>query len=269
MPPYSAAQKQQIAQFVNFTQAKDTVATKFLRQTRWNVEEAIDAFFQSPQGGSGINTAINQIFDKYRDSPEESPNGIGIEGAMRFLGDINVELDEVTCLAIAELLQSPSMGEFTRDEFLNGWRSVGCDTLAKMSTHASNLRARLPTEPDLFRRVYRFTFPLCLVQGQRNLQFEIAVEQWSLFFTTPKGGVAWNTRTTPWLDLWIEFLEGRGKRPVNKDLWQQAEVFMRKSHQDEEFGWWSEDGAWPGALDDFVAWVREKRGKGEVAMEVE
>ncbi|KAL2864446.1 uncharacterized protein BJX67DRAFT_361165 [Aspergillus lucknowensis] len=28
MPPYSAAQKQQIAQFVNFTQAKDSVATK-------------------------------------------------------------------------------------------------------------------------------------------------------------------------------------------------------------------------------------------------
>jgi DCN1-like protein 1/2 len=69
------------------------------------------------------------------------------------------------------------------------------------------------------------------------------------------------------LDWWVEFLEGRGKRPVNKDLWQQVEVFMRKSREDEDFGWWSEDGAWPGALDDFVAWVREKRGGG--AMEVE
>lgn len=43
---------------------------------------------------------------------------------MRYLGDINVELDEVTCLAIAELLKSPTMGEFTREGFLNGWRSV-------------------------------------------------------------------------------------------------------------------------------------------------
>jgi hypothetical protein len=34
---------------------------------------------------------------------------------------------------------------------------------------------------------------------------------------------------------------------VNKDLWEQVEVFMRKSLEDEEMGWWSPDGAWPGA----------------------
>jgi DCN1-like protein 1/2 len=43
MPPYSSVQKQQIAQFINFTQAKDTVAAKFLRAARWDVEQAIDA----------------------------------------------------------------------------------------------------------------------------------------------------------------------------------------------------------------------------------
>lgn len=44
---------------------------------------------------------------------------------MKFLGDIHVQLDEVTCLGIAELLKSPSMGEFTREGFVNGWKSVG------------------------------------------------------------------------------------------------------------------------------------------------
>lgn len=43
---------------------------------------------------------------------------------MRYLADINVELDEVACLAIAELLKSPSMGEFNREGFLEGWKSV-------------------------------------------------------------------------------------------------------------------------------------------------
>ncbi|KAL4968259.1 DCN1-like protein [Aspergillus stella-maris] len=251
MPPYSAAQKQQIAQFVSFTQAKDTVATKVNPPARYFTD---------------IETRTHWLLNIYY-SPEENPDTIGIEGAMRYFSDIKVELDEVTCLAIAELLQSPSMGEFTREGFLNGWRSVQCDTLQKMTAHASTLRARIPTDPSLFRKIYRFTFPLCLVQGQRNLQFEIAVEQWNLFFTPPKGGVAWNTHTTPWLDWWFEFLESRGKRPVNKDLWNQVEVFMRKSHEDENFSWWSEDGAWPGALDDFVGWVREKRGGN--GMEVE
>lgn len=60
-----------------------------------------------------------------KDDPEENPDGIGIEGAMKFLGDIQVQLDEVACLGVAELLQSPSMGEFTRDGFIAGWRSTG------------------------------------------------------------------------------------------------------------------------------------------------
>ncbi|BAE61219.1 unnamed protein product [Aspergillus oryzae RIB40] len=82
-------------------------------------------FFQSPQGAGGATSSINKIFDSYRDSPDDNPDGIGIEGAMKFLGDIQVQLDEVTCLGIAELLKSPSMGEFTREGFLNGWRAVG------------------------------------------------------------------------------------------------------------------------------------------------
>ncbi|PLB37038.1 defective in cullin neddylation 1 family protein [Aspergillus candidus] len=261
MPPYSSQQKQQITQFINFTQAKDTVAAKFLRAARWNVEEAVDAYFQSPQGTGGANTSsLGKIFDSYRDDPQDNPDGIGIDGAMKYLGDIHVQLDEITCLGIAELLKSPSMGEFTRENFLAGWRAVGCDTLDKMIAYANSLRTRIPTEPDLFRRIYRYTFPLCRMQGQRNLQFEIASEQWTLFFTADNGGVQWDTPTTPWLEWWIAFLEERGRKPVNKDLWEQLEVFMRKTREDERFGWWSADGAWPGALDDFVAWVQEKRG---------
>lgn len=98
------------------------------------------SFFQTPQSNSGITTSLNKIFDSYRgkltvsscvqpanppDDPQDNPDGIGIEGAMKFLGDIQVQLDEVACLGIAELLKSPAMGEFTREGFVNGWRSVG------------------------------------------------------------------------------------------------------------------------------------------------
>jgi hypothetical protein len=43
---------------------------------------------------------------------------------MKYFGDIKVGLEEVVCLAIAELLQSPSVGEFKREEFVNGWKAV-------------------------------------------------------------------------------------------------------------------------------------------------
>ena len=57
------------------------------------------------------------------DDPD-SPDEIGINGAMKYFGDLQVRLDEVACLAVAELLRSPSMGEFTREGFVEGWRGT-------------------------------------------------------------------------------------------------------------------------------------------------
>ncbi len=42
-------------------------------------------------------------------------------------------------------------------------------------------------------------------------------------------------------------------------MWDQTGVFVQKCLEDESMGWWSEDGAWPSVLDDFVGYVRERR----------
>ncbi|KAI5293033.1 Scaffold-type E3 ligase, partial [Ascosphaera acerosa] len=87
----------------------------------------------------------------------------------------------------------------------------------------------------------------------------IALDQWRLFFTSDKGGIDMNTATTPWLDLWLDFVTTKHKRPINKDLWEQVEVFLEAAKQDETLDWHSDDGAWPGAIDEFVGFVREFR----------
>jgi DCN1-like protein 1/2 len=46
------------------------------------------------------------------------------EGAIRFMEEIGVELDEATVLVIAELLQAPVIGEFKKDKFVEGWSSI-------------------------------------------------------------------------------------------------------------------------------------------------
>lgn len=52
-------------------------------------------------------------------------------------------------------------------------------------------------------------------------------------------------------------------------MWDQTGVFVQKSLEDESMGWWSEDGAWPGVLDDFVGYVRERRKANNNGMDVE
>ena len=42
---------------------------------------------------------------------------------MRYLSDLGVKLDEVVVLAILTELGAPTMGEFTREGFVNGWQN--------------------------------------------------------------------------------------------------------------------------------------------------
>lgn len=52
---------------------------------------------------------------------KEEPDKIGVEGSMKYLQDLGVKLDEVVVLAVLTELEAPTMGEFTRDGFIDGW----------------------------------------------------------------------------------------------------------------------------------------------------
>lgn len=43
---------------------------------------------------------------------------------MRYMADLQLNLDDVATLAIAEALSSPTMGEFNREGFVQGWKSL-------------------------------------------------------------------------------------------------------------------------------------------------
>jgi len=42
---------------------------------------------------------------------------------MQYLGELGVSLDEVVVLAILTELSAPTMGELTREGFVDGWKS--------------------------------------------------------------------------------------------------------------------------------------------------
>ena len=48
---------------------------------------------------------------------------------------------------------------------------------------------------------------------------------------------------------------------MNRDMWNMTYEFYKKTLEDESLGWWDEHGAWPGVVDDFVVYVKERREK--------
>ncbi|KAK5044788.1 hypothetical protein LTR84_010444 [Exophiala bonariae] len=234
-------------------------------------------FYQSGTSStpvSAVQQNLGKLFDQYRDNAAASPDKIGIDGAQVYLTEIGVELDEVAHLAICDLLQCPSIGEFERAAFVSGWRNLpgdkSYDTISRQSNYVSVLRQKLSTDTRYFKQVYRNAFKLAKPEGQRSVPMETAVDFWQMFFQAEKGGVQWNTTSTKWLDLWIEYYENNNKRPVNKDLWNMVGELVLKIKEPggENLTWWTEDGAWPMAVDDFVNFVKEKRKTQEDTMDV-
>ncbi len=234
---------------------------------------------------SPIQQNLSKIFDQYRgelkpwalttkdcgspptDNPKDAPDKIGIEGAQKYLTDLRVELDEVAHLAICDLLKCPSIGEFDRDAFISSWRSVSSgdhpyDTISRQAQYVDVIRKKLDSDSAFFKQVYRNAFKLAKPEGQRSVPMDSAIDFWNMIFREGKGGIEWNTPSTKWLDLWCEFYESQSKRPVNKDLWNMVGELVLRTREPggESLGWWTEDGAWPMAVDEFVAFIKDKRG---------
>ena len=70
---------------------------------------------------------------------DDEADSIGVEGSIRYLNDIGVELDEVVVLAILTEISAPTMGEISRKGFVDGWRSTRYKSLISI-----DLREILP-----------------------------------------------------------------------------------------------------------------------------
>ncbi|KAI8948250.1 DUF298-domain-containing protein [Xylaria longipes] len=266
MPPQTSAQKAAIANFVAITGASDRTASRYLKNSSYKLNEAVDAYFQTNGGGSGAaagagnrDAQLNQLFDSLRNEQEDGKDSLGADSAMSYLQSIGVGLEDASLFLAVELLQAPSIGEIPRTGFVSGWKDAGVEVKPEaQAAHLKYLAGLMTKERDLFRKVYRYAFVAGKESDQRALSLEMALLYWDTLFKKP--GQSWTGSSTRinWLNEWKTFLEENWKRSVNRDMWNQTLEFAFKSIDDESLGFWSEDGAWPGVIDEFVAWYKRK-----------
>lgn len=106
--------------------------------------------------------------------------------------------------------------------------------------------------------MYRHAFLAAKEPDQKAISLEYALIYWETLFTNP--GLAWSSSGHNWLGLWKEYLMAHWTRSINKDMWNQTLEFAYKTLEDGSLSFWSEDGAWPSVIDDFVSWCRESKG---------
>ncbi|KAK5698679.1 Scaffold-type E3 ligase [Elasticomyces elasticus] len=246
-----------------------TVPMKKKRVANYQVVQTA-SFFTNPTstGPSPARKTLNTTFDKFRDDVKNEPDLIDIGGTSKLLEQLQIPLDDVGTLIFSEIVSSPSLGKINREGFVDGWSEVNIDTLPKMRNYVLQRRSALQDDKESFKSVYNHTFTLPLAQGAKTLPLEVAIDMWQTLFTAPS--YDWRTQSTPWLDWWVEFLQAKKTKAVNRDLWKQTLSFALQAMDDENLSFWNEESSWPSVIDEFVEWVKtEKRPGGGEAMEVE
>ena len=76
----------------------------------------------SATGATAVKTTLSKLFDQYREDVAGEPDNVGIEGTMKYFQDIDIDVEDLDSFVVFEIVQAPSMGEMTRDGFVNGWQ---------------------------------------------------------------------------------------------------------------------------------------------------
>lgn len=195
---------------------------------------------------------------------------------------LEVSPEDVVFLPLSYYLKSASMGTFTREGYINGWKMLDLsDTIDKQKKTLEKLRQELldnkplrleriaqeksnpatasGANKGLYEKVYEYTYAFARREGQKSLALENALAFWDLVLpaspTFQRAG-SQGTFTQAQLDLWKRFLSEQTRgRAVSKDTWMQFLDFTKEINSD--FSNHDFDAAWPSIIDDFVLWVRD------------
>ncbi|CAP65767.1 uncharacterized protein PODANS_7_380 [Podospora anserina S mat+] len=226
---------------------------------------------------------LEAIFDNFETDEDKNDNhdsgdpALGADSSMRYLEAVGANPADYSLLVVCEIVKATTIGEITKEGFVEGWSEViqTLDASVKpdLATQKRYVQSRMKQvshDPAYYKKLYQYAF----VVGKTNkaMAMDTACAMWEMLFDAGIGH-EWKTANVNWLESWSEYLqekfyvpppnpdaaeEGKWTRTVSKDLWNQTLVFVNKTLEDESLGFWSEEQAWPGIIDDFVVWCREK-----------
>ncbi|CED85408.1 Uncharacterized conserved protein [Phaffia rhodozyma] len=280
-----ADQRKLIDQLSNITNATATDSNRLLKTYRWNLELAISGFFDdalaqqnaanntsrlagsaSAKAKKDRETKLLAIFDQFKDEKEYA---ITIEQVADYFEAIGItEMDsDIAVYLVSYELKSPSMGRLPQKEFIESWSALKVDSTEAMANEVKNLRAKYLTDPEYFKKVYRYVYDLGKQDGAKVIVRDMAVALWqsllppvfqsnpsAIQYSTTNGARGMGEREFGW---WLEFLEEQKTKGISKDLWTLFIEFAVKVPYTYDV--YDEDGAWPSLLDEFTDYAKNRR----------
>lgn len=227
-----------------------------------------------------------------------SRNVMGVVSTIAYIEGLGADSEDYSMFVVLDIVQAETVGQVTRTGFVKGWaqQNVAPEPAAHKK-HVRRLCNAVSTDPAYFKKLYDFAFRIGKEPQQKALDMGFAITFWAILFEPTmnswrSANVNWLEAWTEYLTgrFFVKGDDGAdddedeegddgeehagpedGKdgtkrmkqkdkwtRTVSKDLWTQTALFAAKTLEDESLSFWSEEQAWPGIIDEFVVWCREK-----------
>ncbi|ETO14151.1 hypothetical protein RFI_23219 [Reticulomyxa filosa] len=263
----------------------DSTAQKILEANKWDVQAALNDFFNNASKYEGEKKIVSSapdkmttLFDKYADKDDKEI--MSEAGTLQFFKDIGINPNgekvrtKIICkkkkkrsnserikkkgfetLAVAWLLNSSEMGLIQRKEFVDGFSGQACLSTQDIKSVVKAKLASLETEVQ-FRQFYKFCIMFIWVfqhvkedEKKKTIPVTLAVQVWKIALGSKQ-------KELPLLEKWIAWCEqSKDVNVVNRDVWEQVYDFLKET---KTLNTYDDSGAWPVQIDEFIAWAKEQ-----------
>lgn len=272
------------------TGTSTTTAGRYLDASKYNLEQAVDTYYEKHASKSSPNSKSNgksstsdkylvAIFDQYKDA--NNPEIIDIDGTLKYLEDLGIEPDDPKSLTLAFLLKSPLVGVFEKNKFLTTWQYYKIHDVKAMSKFLVNFHHDVlhdkGTYNDIdtdkvidFKQLYDFTFGfLKESDNQKALDIDLTISYWKLllplitavYFTKNNShNEDDKAKVEERVQNWYDFLTNSNTRPViTFDTWSMFYLFFLEVILPDPYKLsnYDEMAAWPSKMDEYLEYLSD------------
>ena len=248
-----------LREFASISGASEAIADKYLRRYNQSLTHALDGFYADGHQPTASVAEVKrrkrtskaeadrELFSFYATYAERASDQVTPDGIERLSTDLGIDPLDVIWLVIACHCEAKTMGNFTREEWLRGMRSLDCVSLSDLKESLPPLRETVRSNADELKRVYLFAFQFALDHGARNISLDTAIARWPLLL--PLTG--WSLSSE-----WLRYVQSDSvvskSRAISRDAWTLLLAFAKAVPNRDALTCYDRDGgAWPVLIDEF------------------
>ncbi|EPY50549.1 neddylation protein Dcn1 [Schizosaccharomyces cryophilus OY26] len=234
-------------EFCKLTNTSSKTALSWLKQYDFDIDLACLQWAEK-ESKAEAEKSIHGLFDQFKSS--EDADLIDFDGSAKLFETLGVSFEDPETLLISYLLQSPNMGEFIREKFVQGCSTLSISNLSDLKNAVDQKKSLWKSDRALQKAVYIYSYPLACDKGKKNLSTGIAIELLQVLLKD----------FFPLLDHWVDFLQNSPimDRALPKDTWNELWDFSLYTKVSPDCSDYDFEGAWPTLIDEFVVYYRKQ-----------